>query len=100
MFKDFCEAYKQAPIAELQAPSLQERFGKKQLLGAVKQLAAGTNSAPRSQGTNANAPTTGAQPAEFVPKRVQQPLTDAQIRDRREILKQQAASLLAKQGQR
>jgi hypothetical protein len=96
MFKDFCEAYKQAPIAELQAPGLQEKFGQNRLLGAAKQLAAGVDRARRSHGENANVPTTGAKPAEFAPcnpKRIPEPPTDAQLRDRREMLRQQIAAL-------
>ncbi len=39
VYRDFCEAYNQAPIAELMAPGLEQRFGSEKLLGAVKELA-------------------------------------------------------------
>jgi hypothetical protein len=38
MYRDFCEAYRLAPAAELMAGSLQQQFGKDKLLGNVKQL--------------------------------------------------------------
>ena len=38
IFRDFCEAYALAPLAELMAPQLAERFGDRKLLGNIKQL--------------------------------------------------------------
>ncbi|MFZ0770329.1 MAG: hypothetical protein WCA49_01175 [Candidatus Sulfotelmatobacter sp.] len=39
VFRDFCEAYALAPVAELMAPQLLEQFGDRKLLGNIKQLA-------------------------------------------------------------
>jgi hypothetical protein len=91
MFKDFCEAYKQAPIAE-QTVRFQDQFGPKQLMGEIRQL----GGAPRGLSQSS----AQAQPTAIVrlkPKRMQEPLTDAQIRDRRALLRQQ--SELARQTQ-
>jgi hypothetical protein len=38
MYRDFCEAYILAPVAELMAPQLLEQFGDRALVGNVKQL--------------------------------------------------------------
>jgi hypothetical protein len=38
MYRDFCEAYVLAPVAELMAPQLLEQFGDRALVGNVKQL--------------------------------------------------------------
>jgi hypothetical protein len=38
MYRDFCEAYVLAPVAELMAPQLLEQFGDRKLVGNVKQL--------------------------------------------------------------
>jgi len=38
MYRDFCEAYAQAPVAELMAPTLLKQFGQQNLSGTVKQL--------------------------------------------------------------
>ncbi len=98
MFRDFCEAYKQAPIAELQAPGLHEKFGPHHLLGEAKQLVDGMDRRPRSRPASVNAAegaTAEAKLAEVVPikpNRIPEPPTDAQIRDRREMLRQQAVS--------
>jgi hypothetical protein len=39
MYRDFCEAYTQAPLAEHLAPRLEERFGSRAASGKVKELA-------------------------------------------------------------
>jgi hypothetical protein len=39
VYRDFCEAYSLAPVAELMAPQLMERFGGRTLEGNVKRLA-------------------------------------------------------------
>ena len=95
VFKDFCEAYRQAPVAELQEPGLQGRYGARQLLGEVKQLTGATDRPRQPQDVNATGPSAGEKPAELVPcnpKRIPEPPTDAQIRDRRQMLRQQAAA--------
>jgi len=38
MYRDFCEAYILAPVAELMTPQLLEQFGDRKLVGNVKQL--------------------------------------------------------------
>ncbi len=38
MYRDFCEAYALAPVAESQAAALQQKFGDDKLLGNIKQL--------------------------------------------------------------
>jgi hypothetical protein len=38
IFRDFCEAYALAPLAELMAPQLSEKFGIRELAGQVKEL--------------------------------------------------------------
>lgn len=39
MYRDFCEAYTQAPLAELIAPRLEQQFGSNKVLGTIKGLA-------------------------------------------------------------
>ena len=41
VYRDFCESYTLAPVAELMAPQLTEQFGDRKLLGNMKQLAEG-----------------------------------------------------------
>lgn len=86
--KDFIEAYNQAPIAAKISPQLAETFGDRKLLGQVKQLASGKQMAQTSQSVEPGKP---AAPAPI--KRVAVPMTDAQLRDRREMLRQQVAQL-------
>jgi hypothetical protein len=88
VFKAFGEAYRQAPLAELQTPGLQAKFGAKQLLGETKKLTAKVGSLPKS-----NAEPKIGMVVPINPKRIPEPPTDAQIRDRRANLKQQAAAL-------
>lgn len=47
MYRDFCEAYTLAPVAELMAPQLTEQFGDRKLLGNMRQLAEGKTMEPR-----------------------------------------------------
>ncbi|MGA9527678.1 MAG: hypothetical protein WBS24_06150 [Terriglobales bacterium] len=39
VYRDFCEAYNQAPLAEIMAPRLEQQFGSNNLAGTVKGLA-------------------------------------------------------------
>ncbi len=39
MYRDFCEAYTQAPLAEQMAPRLEQQFGTNKVLGTIKGLA-------------------------------------------------------------
>ena len=87
MFKDFVEAYNLAPMAESLAPQLAETFCDRKLLGKARQLT-GLRPFPKRLSTNK-----AAQPPTFRAKSIPAPLTDAQIRDRREILHQQEAWL-------
>jgi hypothetical protein len=83
MYKDFCQAYELAPTAEQLEPQLQGMFGAQNLLaGTVKQL---------STGRPMELASTPGPVQSFKPKSIPEPLTDAQIRDRRQMLKRQAA---------
>jgi hypothetical protein len=84
MYRDFCEAYALAPVAELMALPLQQQFGKDKLLGSVKQL-----TEPTSIENHAMRPATG----KGVPP-VQH--ADRRFAERRAELKRQADELLAK----
>lgn len=86
--KDFTEAYQQAPIAESLAPQLGSMFGDRKLLGHVKQLTAGVamNAPPITAQKHEPAPTFKAKPIPVA-------MTEAQLRDRREMLRQQARSI-------
>jgi hypothetical protein len=84
MYRDFCEAYRLAPIADLRAGALQQQFDENKLLGNIKQLS-------RSK--------------EFVANDEQQPTEKGSPRvgrskewyaERRAKLKQMADELLAK----
>jgi hypothetical protein len=86
MFRDFCEAYNLAPIADSLAPQLTDKFPISE--GQVKQLSDGANELREIK------PEVRMFPAKAVP----QLLTDEQLRQRREMLAQQAAAL--RQGQR
>jgi len=86
MFKDFCEAYNLAPVADLLMPQLIAKFPIAE--GQVKQLGDGTN------GEIKPAPV-----RTFAAKAIPQPLSDEQLRDRREMLARQAASLRPAQAQ-
>jgi hypothetical protein len=85
VFKDFCEAYNLAPVAEALAPQLTGQFGFPLLEGSFRQLTDGRAMQPPRE----------TKPAEVraKPKPIPQPLTDAQRRDRREILRQQMEML-------
>jgi hypothetical protein len=85
MFKDFCEAYNLAPIAGTLTPQLASQFGAPLLEGNVKQLTDGRTIERLRETKPAEARTR--------PKPIPQPLTDAQRRDRREILRQQMEML-------
>jgi hypothetical protein len=84
--KDFMEAYQQAPIADALFHELTEKFGEKKLIGQVKLLA---DHKKMHADQKQAAP---AAPAGCPPK-AQEPMTDIQLRDRREILRQQAARI-------
>ncbi|MGB8785918.1 MAG: hypothetical protein WCD02_22590, partial [Terriglobales bacterium] len=85
MFRDFCEAYNVAPIADSLAPQLADKFPV--LKGQVKQL---------TDGTSTECPAIKPEAVRmFAAKPVPQPLTDDQLRARREMLARQAASVRA-----
>lgn len=84
MFKDFVEAYNLAPMAESLAPQLAENLCARKLLGEVKeQISARSVSEKPSEAKP-------VQDRAFPSKTIPAPPTDAQIRDRREMLRQQA----------
>ncbi len=83
MFRDFCEAYNVAPIADLLAPQLADKFPVRE--GQVKQL---------TDGASIERPDVKPVPVRtFQAKPVPQPLTDDQLRARREMLARQAQLL-------
>jgi hypothetical protein len=82
--KDFIEAYNLAPLAESLSPQLIEKFGDTNLLGEVKQLAGEKRLAPEHNPHLATKPVVSA-----TVKKAPEPTTDAQRRDRREMLLQQ-----------
>ena len=87
MFRDFCEAYRQAPMADLLKPLLNELFGYHKLVSPT-----------RKQLTGRVAPEAGPpdEPRRPILKTVPEPLTEAQLRDRREMLKQQIATVMGR----
>ena len=92
MYKDFCESYALAPIAESSAPQLQKMFGEQRLLGQAKLLSAGISI--ESPASKSEALKTALETRSTMrPQSVPESLTDAQIRDRREILRQQTDRL-------
>jgi hypothetical protein len=88
-FKDFCEAYDLAPIANSLEPQLAETFCHRKLFGKVKELA---SAPPRV--SEIKAPQVRPIPAV---KGFPEPTGSAQ--DRREMLRQQAATLRSKGSQ-
>ena len=87
MKKDFITAYHQAPLAEQLAPQLPELSGERILRGHSKQLTA--KPVRKEKGGSHTLRTIRAVP---------QPLTDAQMRERREILRQQTSALMNRSG--
>jgi hypothetical protein len=86
--KDFAKAYSQAPIAEQLGHRLSEAFGDKKLLGQVRQLV-GAKQLPVQKSPMPAKPGPSASSVRKVPS----PPTDAEINDRREMLRQQTAAL-------
>jgi hypothetical protein len=86
MFRDFCEAYNLAPIADSLALQLAGKFPISE--GKVKQLTDGALAEQSREAIPVPVPRVRPKP---IPH--QQPLTAAQCADRREMLKQQAAGL-------
>ncbi len=84
MYRDFCEAYAFAPVAELMALPLQQQFGKDKLLGSVKQL---------TEATSIEGHTTEPAAGRGVPPAQR---GDGRFAERRAELKRQAGELLAK----
>jgi hypothetical protein len=94
MQRDFVEAYNQAPLAESLAPQLQEMFGERKLLGEVKLLTSGM--AMDSPGPQTDQVRTPPPLKVLRPKSIPRTMTQAEVRDRREMLRQQAEVLAAK----
>jgi hypothetical protein len=89
-YKEFCEAYELAPMADFLAPQLQEKFPAAQLLGDLQRhLTDGKSDKPGSCVRPISRP-------QFVAKKIPEPLTESQIRDRREMLRQQRDKLQGK----
>ena len=82
--RDFRESYQRAPIHDLMAPQLVGQFG------IVRRLA--------SSKTIPSLPPPQSQRVTAVFKQIPEPLSEAQVRDRREILKQQLRTLTQRLG--
>jgi hypothetical protein len=87
-YKEFCEAYELAPTADLLTLQLEEKFPATQPLGNVRRQLPDGRAEKRA--SSAQPPKT------FVAKKVPESSTDAQIRDRREMLRQQRDKLQSK----
>ncbi len=85
MRRDFVEAYWQAPLAEQMRPMLDGLLGAKQLEGQVRQLANRIEDVRSSSQLAVTTMVPG-------PKAIQQPLSEAQCQERREMLRQQATA--------
>jgi hypothetical protein len=84
-YKEFCEAYELAPTADFLAFQLEEKFPAKQLMGNVGlRLTAGQTE--KHAFSNQPGP-------QLFDNKMRNPLTDAQLHDQREMLRQQAATL-------
>jgi hypothetical protein len=95
MKRDFIEAYGQAPIAESLAPQLSGMFGKNKLLGQVKQLMSGER-----MDATAGSSRRASKDAALTIKRVPEPATPEQIRDRAAAQKLALAAWQARRHQR
>jgi hypothetical protein len=95
MKRDFIEAYGQAPIAESLAPQLSGMFGKNKLLGQVKQLMSGER-----MDATAGSSRQASKGAVQTIKRVPEPATPEQIRDRAAAQKLALAAWQARRHQR
>ena len=91
-YKEFCEAYELAPTADLLAFQLEEKFPAKQLLGDSQRQLTDGKADKRVSSVHVQ-PTS---PPQFVAKKIPEPLTESQIRDRREMLRQQRDKLQGK----
>ena len=88
MFKDFCEAYRQGPIADKLTPQLNELFSYNKLTAPWrKQLTGKVAREPNPLPAETRKP---------ILKTIPKPLTDAQVRDRREMLKQQVVTIASR----
>jgi hypothetical protein len=88
-YKEFCEAYELAPVADFFALQLEEKFPVKQLLGD-SQLQLAVEKAHKQVSVQ---PTSRPQ---FLAKKIPEPPTESQISDRREMLRQQRDKLQRK----
>ena len=88
-YKEFCEAYELARVADFFALQLEEKYPVKQLLGdSQRQLADG-----KAHKRVSVQPTSRPQ---FLAKKIPEPPTESQVRDRREMLRQQRDKLQRK----
>jgi hypothetical protein len=91
--KDFIEAYHLAPMAESLALHLGSMFGDTKLLGQVKQLTSGARLQSKARSSDQASKTT---PPTI--KRVKEPLSAEQMRDRAAVQKQALADWRARRG--
>jgi hypothetical protein len=86
-YKEFCEAYELAPTADFLAPQLEDKFPARELLGDLRcKLTDGQN----DKRASTVRPTT---PPQFVAKKIPESLIETEIRDRREMFREQRDKL-------
>jgi hypothetical protein len=83
MFRDFCEAYMLAPVAELMAPQLSEQFSVRELAGQVKQFPDARAMEPKIAGGESDS-------------KPSQPVLEELTAERKEELRQKLSEELAK----
>jgi hypothetical protein len=89
-YKEFCEAYELAPMADFLARQLEDKFPAKQLLGDLQRQPTDGKADKRVSCVRLTSP------PQFVAKKIPESLTESQIRDRREMLRQQRDKLQGK----
>jgi hypothetical protein len=85
MFRDFCEAYMLAPVAELMAPELLQQFSVRELAGRVKEFQDSREVEPKIASEDS-----GSSPS--------QPVLEELTAERKEELRRKLSEELAKRG--
>lgn len=91
VFRDFCEAYALAPVADLMAPQLLEQFGDLKLAGNIKQLVGARE--PEQRVADREPGTTGGSTEREKPRAI-----DELTPERKADLRRQLNEELAKRG--
>jgi hypothetical protein len=86
-YKEFCEAYVLAPMADFLAPQLEAQFLANRSLGDLQRKLAPGKADKRGHCVRPTSPPL------FVAKKIPEPLSESQSRDRREMLRQQTDML-------